>query len=236
MSFTRRYQYIVAFNSGNAKLPNPVVRRALNMAIDRESIVKDVLHGYGVAATGPIWPKYWAYDPSVEPFPFDVPEASGYWNRRDCAIRAFLAIRRFRPPVCGSHVSCRRVSASTSGWRWTFSANSLKSEWTFSSSVVPFAEYNARSGRETSRPLFVDMISAPSPGRPYIFWRSAREGTGFNTFGYENAEAEELFQALRASTTDLSVRNITHRPPASVLEGPARDLSGLESAKPRSQT
>jgi ABC-type oligopeptide transport system substrate-binding subunit len=76
--------------------------------------------------------------------------------------------------------------------------------------VVPFAEYNTRLRKGDFEAALVDLISAPSPGRPYLFWRSARQGKGFNTFGYENAEADRLFQGLRAATTELEVRNITH--------------------------
>lgn len=51
------------------------VRQALNYAVDRKSIVKNVLEGHGDVMAG-IMPKGWlGYDPSIEPWPFDPSKA-----------------------------------------------------------------------------------------------------------------------------------------------------------------
>jgi peptide/nickel transport system substrate-binding protein len=47
------------------------VRRALYHAIDVPAIVREVLQGYGVVATGQFAPSSWAFDPSVKPYPYD---------------------------------------------------------------------------------------------------------------------------------------------------------------------
>jgi ABC-type transport system substrate-binding protein len=86
--------------------------------------------------------------------------------------------------------------------------------------VLPVGVYTKRTRAGDFEASFVDMISAPSLGRPYLFWRSAREGRGYNVFGYENPEAEALFQTLRASTTDQSVRSATHRLQRVFLQDP----------------
>ena len=75
-SFARRYQFQIAFNSQKGALRSPSVRRALNMAIDREALIQKVFQGAGQPSTGPIWPQYWAYDSSVQPYPYDPGQAA----------------------------------------------------------------------------------------------------------------------------------------------------------------
>ena len=67
----RRYQYLVAFNSRKGPFNSPVVRRALKHAIDRDALIQNVLKGHGVASTGPLWPKHWAYNNSIASYRFD---------------------------------------------------------------------------------------------------------------------------------------------------------------------
>ena len=71
ISFPRSYQFLIAFNSRNARFRSALVRRALNAAIDRDALITRVLQGHGEPATSPIWPHHWAYDTSVPPFRFD---------------------------------------------------------------------------------------------------------------------------------------------------------------------
>ena len=55
---------------------NPLVRRALTMAIDRETLVQAVLGGHGTVAPGPVGPWHWAYDPTWEALPYDPAAAA----------------------------------------------------------------------------------------------------------------------------------------------------------------
>jgi peptide/nickel transport system substrate-binding protein len=66
-----------ALELNNAKAPFDKVeaRQALNYALDRDSIVKDVLFGTATAGQGPIAPSSWAYDPSVNIYKRDVSKA-----------------------------------------------------------------------------------------------------------------------------------------------------------------
>jgi peptide/nickel transport system substrate-binding protein len=51
------------------------VRKALNLAVDKQEIIDGVLLGLGRVATGPFTPESWAYDPEVRPDPYDPDEA-----------------------------------------------------------------------------------------------------------------------------------------------------------------
>ena len=70
-SFVGYYVYALVLNSARPPFRNAAVRRALNMAVDRQAIVLKGLRGHGVPADGPVWPRYWARNPAAEPVAFD---------------------------------------------------------------------------------------------------------------------------------------------------------------------
>jgi peptide/nickel transport system substrate-binding protein len=59
------------FNCTHEQLAKPEVRRAIAMALDTEQFAADSLLGLGGAGLGPISPESWAFDPTLEPIPFD---------------------------------------------------------------------------------------------------------------------------------------------------------------------
>jgi peptide/nickel transport system substrate-binding protein len=63
------------FNLENEHLAKPEVRRAIAMALDSETFAADSLLGLGKPGLGPIAPDNWAFDPELEPIPYD-PEAA----------------------------------------------------------------------------------------------------------------------------------------------------------------
>ncbi|KAA9008227.1 ABC transporter substrate-binding protein [Histidinibacterium aquaticum] len=65
----------LAYNTQMEPFDNPEVRRALNMAIDKEAIIDVVFQGSGQVAKNPIPPTMWSYNEAVEDDPYD-PEAA----------------------------------------------------------------------------------------------------------------------------------------------------------------
>jgi peptide/nickel transport system permease protein/peptide/nickel transport system substrate-binding protein len=64
------------FNLGQKPLDDPRVRRAINMAIDRDEIVAGAVDGRGEPAWLPVPPRHWSYDEAAVPtWPHDVEEA-----------------------------------------------------------------------------------------------------------------------------------------------------------------
>jgi peptide/nickel transport system substrate-binding protein len=55
-----RYALTMAFNMRNAKLFDPILRRALNHAVDRRTLIEQSLAGDGRPASG-VWSAHWAY-------------------------------------------------------------------------------------------------------------------------------------------------------------------------------
>lgn len=64
----------VGFLAYNTRIPpfdNPKVRKALNMAINKESIIKAIFQGAGTVAKNPIPPTIWSYNDAVVDDPYD---------------------------------------------------------------------------------------------------------------------------------------------------------------------
>jgi ABC-type transport system substrate-binding protein len=210
-SFSRRYQYLIAFNDSRGPFRIPAVRRAMNLAVDRESLIKRVLEGRGRVSTGPLWPDYWAYDRGMMPFAFDPMQAEALLdgaglprNRLAATADSGPARFRFTCLVPANFTLWQRLALEV---QRNLYAIGVDMEF----KVVPFDQFDGllRSGQFDA--AIIDMISGPSPGRAYLFWRSARESKGLNVFGYENTEAERLFSVLRTSTNDAATRSATQR-------------------------
>jgi peptide/nickel transport system substrate-binding protein len=75
-TYTRHYQYVLAFNTHAPALRSTETRRALNLAINRSELIQRALNGHGRVSSGPIWPRYWALPTPVPRFDFDPENAS----------------------------------------------------------------------------------------------------------------------------------------------------------------
>ena len=209
VSVPRWYQYQLTFNSAKAPLNSPAVRRALNMAIDRRRLVEKVLNGRGEPAAGPLYPKYWAYDPTVPEYPFDPAGAAAILEEAGYPVRQTsdkMAPSRLR-------FTCLLPQNFTVWERMALEVQrdliDIGVDMQFK--VVPFTEFNEMIGTRQFEAALIDMISGPTPARIYTFWRSAREFRGRNVFGYENVEAERLFTTVMRSRNDAAVRSATSR-------------------------
>ena len=65
----------LAYNTRVAPFDNATVRKAINMAIDKQAIIDVVFQGAGEIAKNPIPPTMWSYNEAIEDDPFD-PEAA----------------------------------------------------------------------------------------------------------------------------------------------------------------
>jgi peptide/nickel transport system substrate-binding protein len=78
--------WYVGFNVEKKPFTDVRVRQALNHAVNKDAIVRDILKGTGIAATGPLLPGTWASEPEVKKYPYDpaaakrLLAAAGYPN------------------------------------------------------------------------------------------------------------------------------------------------------------
>lgn len=217
-SFPHWYQFILAFNLNNSPFASAHVRRALNLAVNREALIKNSLRGRGTAATGPVWPKFWAIDDTVAPFGYDPVTAT--------SLLEAAGLRRGTAPPTGGFPEARLRFTCLIPTKFSVLerlALELQRQLydvgvDMQVEAVPIDEYLARMPTGKFQAVLVDMISGPTLGRPYIFWRSADAYQGM--FGYENAEAKRLFETLRTSTTEAATRSATRRLQRVLLDDP----------------
>jgi peptide/nickel transport system substrate-binding protein len=218
-SFSRRYQYLIAFNSGRGPLKSAAIRRALNVAIDRDEIIKNVLQGHGAPSTGPLWPQHWAYDRTLQPYGYQPSLASSLLDTvpsrsvRLVSIGAPAAKVRFTCLLPASFSVLERLALDVQRQLYNVGVD-------MQFQVVPIDEYNRRIRDGQFEAVMIDMISGPSLGRAYIFWRSSRQFKGLNVFGYENQDAERWFDLLRTSINDGAVRSAMNRLQRALLDDP----------------
>ncbi|WP_108887555.1 ABC transporter substrate-binding protein, partial [Pseudoprimorskyibacter insulae] len=68
--------WFLILNAKEGPFADVKVRQAANYAINKEAIVKDVLEGTADVAAGPTPPAFaWAYNPELEPYPYDPEKA-----------------------------------------------------------------------------------------------------------------------------------------------------------------
>ena len=210
VSFVRHYQFVVAFNSNAPQFRSSAVRRALNVAIDREALIKNVLHGRGIPATGPLWPKHWAIDPAITPYRYDPSLAASLLPPAPAAldVRADSTMpgARFRF-VClipANFSLLERVALELQKQLYSAGVD-MQFE------VVPIEEFNTRVAEGRFEAMLMDVVSGPTFERGYQFWRSIRHFKGLNTFGYDNADADRVIDTLQESANEAAVRSATSR-------------------------
>lgn len=67
--------WYLAFNNEKKPFTDKRVRQALNYAINKDAIVRDVLKGTGALSKGPVLPGTWGDDARLKPFPYDPARA-----------------------------------------------------------------------------------------------------------------------------------------------------------------
>ena len=209
VSVPRWYQHLVAFNVHDPRFKSAQVRKALNMAVDRNAIIQKVLAGAGTPSAGPIYPKYWSVDANPPAFAFDpqgaiaLLEAAGYRLSKTAGTDGPPARLRFTCLVPRDFTVWQKIALEVQKDLSNIGVDmQLK--------VVELDDEQALVGKSQFQAAFINMISGPTPARPYMWWRSARVSKGlYNVFGYENGEAERAFGVLLRSTNDVAVRTAT---------------------------
>lgn len=67
--------YAYFFNCSRGPLRDPRVRQAVNLAVDKEAIVRSLLDGAGYVMSGIVGPAHAGFNPRIEPYPYDPARA-----------------------------------------------------------------------------------------------------------------------------------------------------------------
>ncbi|MCS7240990.1 MAG: ABC transporter substrate-binding protein, partial [Candidatus Bipolaricaulota bacterium] len=194
------------WNERIPKFDDDRVRVALGLALDRKAIAEVAYEGLAVLATGPFPPISWAYNPAVQPLPYDPVAAralldqAGWrdtngdgWLDRNGEIFAFEFLALAGDPVARMVVELAMEFYKDIGVK----LNPLFLEWgDFVSRLDP--------PRRAFEAFFLGFSVSPDPD-PYIFYHSSQAEWGFNDTAFSDPRVDELIEAGRR-TLDFAQR------------------------------
>ncbi|MEX4009332.1 ABC transporter substrate-binding protein [Neoaquamicrobium sediminum] len=172
------------------------VRQAANYAINKESLVTDVLQGTAEVAAGPTPPAFaWAYNEEVQPYPYDPDKArellaeAGYDGEEITFYVTEGGSGMLDPVAMGTAIQADLAAVGMNVKIETY-------EWnTFLGQVNPGLEGKADMAEMAWMTNDPDTL-------PFLTLRTAAfpsEG-GFNSGYYSNVEVDELLNQARVST------------------------------------
>ncbi|QYO78978.1 ABC transporter substrate-binding protein [Devosia salina] len=188
--------WYVMLNAKEGPFADVRVRQAVNYAVNKESLVNDVLQGTAEVSAGPIPPAFnWAYNEDVDPYPYD-PEMAKKLLAEAGAEGASLTFYvteggsgMLDPVPMGTAIQADLAAVGLDVEIETY-------EWnTFLSEVNPGLEGKADMAE------MAWMTSDPDT-LPFLTLRTAAwpEDGGFNSSYYSNPEVDDLLDQARVST------------------------------------
>jgi ABC-type transport system substrate-binding protein len=204
-AYTRHYQYVLAFNPHTPALRSSAVRRALNMAIDRVSLVERALNGHGLPSSGPIWPRYWALPTPLPSFEFDPSRAAKLLNtagsvksavRFTCLIPADAIYERLALEV--------RRQLQTVGVEMDVQA-------------VPTDQLLEAERSRRFDAVLIDFVSGPTLLRVSLVWDSRSE---INLGGLGNPTVDSAFDRVGQVEDEAAYRQAVGRLQQAFLDDP----------------
>lgn len=188
--------WFLILNAKEGPMADKRVRQAVNYAIDKKSLVENVLQGTAEVAAGPTPPAFsWAYNDSLEPYPYD-PDKARALIRKAGAEGAELTFYvteggsgMLDPISMGSAIQADLAEVG-------FDVTIETYEWnTFLGKVNPGLEGKADMAEMAWMTNDPDTL-------PYLALRTEAwpENDGFNSGYYSNPEVDKLLEAARRST------------------------------------
>jgi peptide/nickel transport system substrate-binding protein len=207
-TFTRRYQYEVLFNTNSPALKPPSIRRALNLAIDRDALVRAALNGRAVPSFGLIWPQHWALSPGLPTFTYEPQEATAALSAAHVRFTCLV------PPDYERLALVIRQQLDTFGVEMVLQQ------------VTPEEAFKATAAGDFDSVL-LDAISGQSLFRPYRLWHTqgsmnlghiGSPQLNIALDGIRHAASDDEYRAAVAALQ----KHIVNDPPAMFLAWSAR--------------
>ncbi len=166
--------YVLAVNSKRPPLDNPLVKQALSLAIDRESIVKELWRGRGVVPNGPIAKGDNHFDVSLPPLPYSPAEA------KDRLKKAGYKGEEIFIETTVAYVSQDKAMAEAIAAMWKDVGVNVKVE------VIEYSVRAQKNREKSFKGVFwsdpTSTLSDPDgmmwrllgPGGPQDYWREAK--------------------------------------------------------------
>ncbi len=199
---SRSYIYI-GWNEAKPYFTSAKVRRALTMAIDRQRIIRDVLHDMGVEITGTFFRDSPSYDPTIVPLPFDPQKArraleeEGWFDRNGDGI--------LDKEINGKRVDFEfsltyYVKNPTSKIVGEYVATALKEIGVICNlNGVDIADLSSTFDDKNFDAILLGWSLSTPPEEPRQLWSSAgaKEKGSSNAIGFSNAEIDKIIEKLQ---------------------------------------
>jgi len=200
-TYLRRYQYVIVLNTDKPALKPKEVRQALNLAIDRESLVREALDGHGKPSTGPVAEGHWSNAGRTMPLlKFDPVKATDLVSSRRTPTKfTCLVVPDYERLAL---VAKRQLQA-------------IGVEMTLES--VRADEFAERMSRRDYDAFLTDAISGPTMFRLYRLWHS---GAPLNTAGIGNSDVDAALDAIRYAASDDEYRSGVFQFQRTMLDNP----------------
>jgi peptide/nickel transport system substrate-binding protein len=192
-TYTRHYQFIIAFNPQTPALRSSSIRRALNLAVDRVEVVRRALNEHGVPSSGPMWPRYWALPVPLPIFQFDPSAAAatligGRAGNRSAAVRFTCLVP--------SDAIYERISLEV---KRQLQAVGVEMDV---QGVTQDQLYEALTKRKFDA-ILTEGISGPTALRLQFLWDSRGAG---NQGGFGNPTLDRAFDRIKSAENETSYR------------------------------
>lgn len=201
---------IVAFNNDREPFHDMRVRQALNYAIDKGAMIQKALMGKGQPAAGPIWPRSWAYDPAVKPYPYDPQKALSLlkeagWRDTDGDHILDKDGKRFSftLAIIEGDETKKQTAMLLQQQLWEIGV--LTDVKTFSTASMDFlfrGEFEA---------ALMDISAYIYPDFSYNIWHSSQIGKGLNIGRYRSGIVDGLLENARRTEDREEARLIYNK-------------------------
>ena len=187
-----RVMFVGLDTTQDSPVADPLVRQAMNYAVDKEAIVENLIFGLGEVTTAHLTSADFGYNPDVSPYPFDPDRArellaeAGYED----GFTITLDI------TSGRYINDTEVAEAIAGFLGDVGI-------TVNIEVFEFGAFNERLfGKQTS-PMYLVGWGNPVFDAAYIYDFTAQTGSLLRSI--ENEEIDAALATAR-TTTDQQVR------------------------------
>ena len=198
--------FMLNFDAKHAQ--NPYLRRAINLAVDVDSLVQDVMFGAADPLTGPLTQRHLGFDPAVPAWPFDPKAAQKELVRGKClgadVVIDIPAILPDEAPLLAERVAAYLAAIG------------------LNPSIRKDEDRPGYAMRVRNREIGTMACFDSSPGSTFrVFWEKFHSGfAGPWWLGYTNVAFDALVDRAR-STSTLEARRTLYREAYALLRNDA---------------
>ena len=219
----KSYSYI-GWNEAKPFFNSKRIRQAMTMAIDRDTIIKNILNGMGVEITGPFFVKSPANDPSIHPWPYDpekakqiLEEEGWYDSDNDGIIDKTIEGKKIPFRFTLTYFVKNPTTEAICGYVST-AFKQLGIECTLNG--VDIADLSNLFDDKSFDAICLGWTFGNPPEDPRQIWHSAgaKEKGSSNAIGFANAEVDRLIDALQFEDNREKRTTLYHRIQAIIHE------------------